>query len=193
MLTVPQSSLPALKPAMADAVQIPASPHAPGPAQTPATEKSATVPAAPNPKKTPASETGATKIDATDSAPTVKKTYEPMPFVESAFHKTPPKRARKPRANAKKAAAEPEPKPQPKKFMTAAGAAYLKSLDGGDDTTDYDNCVAPLSSLKRPSQEVRVLGTLQKVYPLTFPTDRIQYCQEASTQLQKYPQSRPSS
>jgi len=74
-----------------------------------------------------------------------------MPFVESAFHKTPPKRTRKPRANAKKAAAEPEPKPQPKKFMTAAGAAYLKSLDGGDDTSNYDSYVAPTLTLKRPS------------------------------------------
>lgn len=151
---------------MAAMVQSPGSPHTPGPAKVPATEKSATVPAAPNPKNTPANETATTKIDATDSAPTVKKTYEPMPFVESAFHKTPPKPTRKPRANAKKAAAEPELKPQPKKFMTAAGAAYLKSLDGGDDATDYDGYVAPVSSLKRPSQEVRVLGSSDNKYPL---------------------------
>ncbi|PVH81453.1 hypothetical protein DL98DRAFT_571095 [Cadophora sp. DSE1049] len=36
--------------------------------------------------------------------------------------------------------------------MTAAGAAYLKSLESGD-TTDYDSYVAPAPTLKRPSQE----------------------------------------
>lgn len=153
---------------MAGIVQSPVSLHAPGPTKTSATEKSAPVPAASNPKNTPANEAATTKNDATDFAPTVKKTYEPMPFVESAFHKTPPKPTRKPRANAKKAAAEPEPEPQPKKFMTAAGAAYLKSLDGGKEATEYANYVAPLSSLKRPSQEVRMVGRLPRIYPLTF-------------------------
>ncbi|KAH9209688.1 hypothetical protein DL95DRAFT_466542 [Leptodontidium sp. 2 PMI_412] len=121
------------------------------------TQKASTKKLTPQPTTTPK----ITTTSKTASSPTViapapatKKPYLPMPVIESIFHKAPPSKppaARKPRA--KKAAPEPEPKPAPKKFMTAAGAAYLKSLEGNSDTTDYDQFIAAPSKTKRPNTE----------------------------------------
>ncbi|KAG4439899.1 hypothetical protein IFR05_004623 [Cadophora sp. M221] len=126
------------------------------PTQKPSSTKKLTPQPTSTPKPTPASKKIAADTSAFDSTPAAKKPYLPMPFIESAFHKAPrPKAAatRKPRA--KKAAPEPEqmPKPAPKKFMTEAGAAYLKSLEGNTDTTDYDQFIAAPSKTKCPNME----------------------------------------
>lgn len=139
------------KPTKVAEVFSPVTPRPSGPAKT---EKSIPRPTTTAPKTTSTIKTCATNNVLADSALPLKKTYEPMPVIESAFHKTPPPQgARKPRTNAK-AASTPaqEPEPQPKKFMTAAGATYLKSLEGSK-STNYDKYVAPSPTFKRPSQE----------------------------------------
>ncbi|KAL2063284.1 hypothetical protein VTL71DRAFT_5089 [Oculimacula yallundae] len=113
------------------------------------TEAGATAPVAKKATSSAKSQPIASPIEV--PPPPANKVYLPMPVIESAFHKTPPPKAgRKPRA--KKAAPEPEPKRAPKKFMTQAGAEFLKALDGSKNT-DYEKFIAEPSKSKRPTTE----------------------------------------
>ncbi|KAH7319188.1 hypothetical protein BKA65DRAFT_96629 [Rhexocercosporidium sp. MPI-PUGE-AT-0058] len=76
-----------------------------------------------------------------------------MPYIESAFHKAPPSKkaavARKPRSKKTAPELEPKLKPPTRKFMTEAGAAYLKSLEGNSTITDYDQFIVSAPKTKK--------------------------------------------